>query len=476
LSNNEPGCSFLGNLCAALLSTTYLVDFSTATTTENENTWEIKSPAPAGTYGCKAAVVNEKIYLIGGSLNYMYDPETDSWVSRKPMPTPRTVFGIAVWQDKIYVIGGSAGFDWNNGRYNVSNATEVYDPSNDTWQTKQSMPTARVQLEANVVDGEIYLISGRTGGPLSTVYLNEVYNIANDSWTTKAPIPYSVAGYQSAVCNKKIYILGGQDDNLYDREHSHSPTLLAGDIDLDITQIYDPSNDSWTFGASMPTHVKAPAAAATTGVMAARRIYLIGGYNIGDNYIGHLQNCVQEYDPEHDAWTYKASMPTARESLTIGVVNDRLYAIGRYGHNDNEAYTPSGYGTPDPAYIFETTAPTIVFSMPSNLTVSDGSLSLNFTVNKPVEWIRYSLDNKDNATVDGNFTLTDLANGFHNLTVYAQDTFGNVGAETINFTVAMPFPILFAMAVLGLLVAALTLGLFAYRKMRRSTANRSQLS
>jgi len=37
---------------------------------------------------------------------------------------------------------------------------------------------------------------------------------------------------------------------------------------------------------------------------------------------------VEEYDPAADAWTTKAEMATARQSLATGVVNGKIYAIG----------------------------------------------------------------------------------------------------------------------------------------------------
>jgi len=37
---------------------------------------------------------------------------------------------------------------------------------------------------------------------------------------------------------------------------------------------------------------------------------------------------VEAYDPTTNAWTAKEHMPTARQSLTIGVAGRRLYAAG----------------------------------------------------------------------------------------------------------------------------------------------------
>jgi hypothetical protein len=71
-----------------------------------------------------------------------------------------------------------------------------------------------------------------------------------------------------------------------------------------------------------------------------------------------------------------------------------------------------------------------------NKTYSQNNLSLNFATDEPTSWIGYCLDGKTNVTITENTTLTDIATGSHSLTVFANDTVGNMGAsETINFTV-----------------------------------------
>jgi hypothetical protein len=53
----------------------------------------------------------------------------------------------------------------------------------------------------------------------------------------------------------------------------------------------------------------------------------------------------------------------------------------------------------------------------------------------------YSLDGQETITITGNTTIAGLTNGLHNVTVYAKDTFENMGAsETIYFSVAQPEP------------------------------------
>jgi N-acetylneuraminic acid mutarotase len=272
------------------------------------DSWETMRPMPTARQGLGAAAVNGKIYAIGGGsdlvssvvygTNEMYNPAANSWIAKQPMPTPRFGFGIAACGNKIYVMGGyreSGGFP--------ASSNEAYDPATDTWTTLKEMPTPRGNLHANAVDGKIYLIGGKD---LGATDLNEVYDIATDTWTTKQPIPKAVMSYASAVVDGKIYILGG---------YPHP----------DSVQIYDPATDSWSMGATPPSGLHSSCAAATTGVYAPERIYVLGGadiYSLGDNLV---------YDPKSDSWSIGNAMPTPRGLFGLAVVNDFLYAIGGTG-------------------------------------------------------------------------------------------------------------------------------------------------
>ena len=92
-------------------------------------------------------------------------------------------------------------------------------------------------------------------------------------------------------------------------------------------------------------------------------------------------------------------------------------------------------------FYVDTLAPTIT-NLSVNATTSSDRL-LNFTVDKETGWIGYSLDNQANVTVNSDIFLKGLAVGSHNVTVYAEDVAGNIGAsETLFFTVEEPFPTL----------------------------------
>ena len=123
----------------------------------------------------------------------------------------------------------------------------------------------------------------------------------------------------------------------------------------------------------------------------------------------------------------------------------------------NEQYIPIGYGVP----------PEIKVVSPVNQTYNESSVSLVFTVNKPVNWTGYSLDGQDNVTITGNTTIAGLSNGLHNVTVYARDEFENTGvSETISFSVETPFPTTLVIAPIASVVVV-GVGLLVYFRKRR---------
>jgi len=450
------------------------VQFASSSVDGAENSWVTKAPMREARENLGVAVVNSKIYAIGGDTlggfwtysmglsgqitgktvgtNEEYNPATDTWRFKTPMLTPRKSFAITAYNGKIYCIGGTN-----------SQANEAYDPVTDTWETKTPMPTIVSLPSANVINGKIYVID-HSGA-------NYVYNPETDSWEIRTPTPKPSAagfdGHVSAVVDSKLHIIGG----------------LSSNQDSNLHQIYDPAADSWTYGSSPPNSINFAfgngAAAATTGELALRRIYVFGKQ--GAFRQGEPQGSNRIYDPQTDSWTFGADMPTSRIYFGVAVVNDTFYVVGGGSADDwfvgtfrpsavNEQYVPIGYGAPDPSYVLETTPPRISFLSPLDQTYNESTVTLTFSVDKPVNWIGYSFDGQETATATGNITLSGLPSGSHNVTVYAKDDYGNVGtSETIYFSVRVldPFPTVPVLAASAMIVVIVGAGLLVYFKKRK---------
>lgn len=119
-------------------------------------------------------------------------------------------------------------------------------------------------------------------------------------------------------------------------------------------------------------------------------------------------------------------------------------------------------------YAIETVSPKISVLSPIDKKYNASVVPLVFAVDKAVTWMGYSLDGKQNVTITGNTNIANMTNGLHTLVIYANDTFGDIGAsQTVNFTVSKPepFPTAIIAAVSGAVGAvALSAGLLVYVK------------
>jgi hypothetical protein len=89
-------------------------------------------------------------------------------------------------------------------------------------------------------------------------------------------------------------------------------------------------------------------------------------------------------------------------------------------------------------YVYQApdiTPPMISVLSPQNTTYAARNVSLYFAVNEPTLWVAYSLDDQENVTILQNTTIPDLLDGRHRITVWANDTAGNMGvSDTICFS------------------------------------------
>jgi len=225
-----------------------------------KDAWIKKKNMPVASHHLALAEVNGKIYVFGGfkypdsgpaawqpiDNTWEYDPAADTWKALTPLPTKRGSPNAVVVNGKIHVIGG-AGFHPGSKETTVHPARphrslgthEVYDPASNTWEAKQSMPTARNHAAAGHVGGKIYVIGGRIGSAFitraSNVDIVEVYDVATDQWgDLKAPMPTARSAAAWGVHKGQIYVAGGEQ-----RTSEFQRTFRA-------VEAYNPANNRWT--------------------------------------------------------------------------------------------------------------------------------------------------------------------------------------------------------------------------------------
>ena len=333
---------YLGTSCPntkVVLTVVAVLLVAGAATATHPGTWAAKADLPERLYFAATAEVDGIIYTIGGSPGegvvatvLAFDPVLGMgrWLQeeRAPMPTHRSMTAAAVVNGKIYVIGGAI----DSSDFAATSAVEVYDPATDNWETRTDMPAALWSPAAAAVDGKIYVIGGGTGDALgdrsfySTV---QVYDPAGDTWDTAADMPTARGILGASVVDDKIYAVGGSSEE----------TPFIGAL-----EVYDPATDSWTIGADMPTPRDSLATATVDG-----KVYAFGGLAPGGASSPEVVHEVEVYDPLTDSWEQSTRMPDDRWGLGAAVVDDTIYLIGGglellvLGSTYVDAYDPNLY-------------------------------------------------------------------------------------------------------------------------------------
>ena len=249
-----------------------------------------------------------------------------TWAAVAPLPdTPDGGYDhVAVATSTnglIYALGGGAN----------TNEMEEYNPTTNAWSVVASSPQHSGSA-ATALNGLIYAISGAPSGEVDT------YNPATNVWTVVAPQPgIHRGGAAVAGIDGRIYVLGGIAWNGGTDVNGNPTGNPSNEVDT-----YNPTTNSWTVLANLPTARNAPAAA----VGLDGRIYAIGGYSALPLT---ATTEVDVYTPSTNSWAVLPSLPTARGSLAATTGPDgHIYAIGgRFGYGDNfyssevDAYSPT---------------------------------------------------------------------------------------------------------------------------------------
>lgn len=203
-----------------------------ATYDPSNNSWSTATPMPTARMGLVAAVINGRIYAIGGRTDgystsavgtvEVFDPVTNLWTSRNPMPTPRYFAAAAVTGGEILVAGGAF-------ELNVLRTLEAYNPLTNQWRDRTAMPTARGQLAMAEANGRLYAIGGYGGLVSQWLGAVEEYNPLTDTWAVRASMPTARAHLALAQIDGKLLAAGGEN-------------LSRA---LDLLQRYDPVANVW---------------------------------------------------------------------------------------------------------------------------------------------------------------------------------------------------------------------------------------
>lgn len=313
------------------------------------DTWTKKRAMPTPRWQAGSAVVDDKIYVIGGvteflpfveetNVNEMYDPALDTWETRAPMPGKRSGCGVVVVNGLIYAIGGYDGVS-------AVATNQVYNPTTDEWLTRAPMPTPQAGPGAVAADGKIYVFGGSAIDKQLTGATWE-YDPVTNSWMGKAEMDVPTRNHASTILRKSNITIGpvkaNEKGGLFARDYVFALGGNSGEDPEDqrgFNQQYDPLENEWSQRYAFPYVAEYMA-----GVTLARRIYLFG-YTYDSAKWVSANPVFMVFDDSIQTWNPFAPMPTSRRDPEVAVVDGKIYVIGgAWGSNLKdtvEEYTPA---------------------------------------------------------------------------------------------------------------------------------------
>jgi len=277
------------------------VSFTTTVDRVAAGTWSTKKNIPFARSTPAVESINGIVYVAGG-LNgseqatlLSYDPTNNTWLSKASMPSGRYGGdGAGVVNGKLYVTGG-----WDNtSTRQPHNTLFVYDPVSNSWTTKAALSHLSGCGATGVINSKLYVMTGCNGSGSATGML-DVYDPAVNRWTSLKNSLDQHSGPAFGAINSKFYVAGGEN----------SAGILTSTL-----EVFDPITNNWTTLAPMPIPVINPGSAALNG-----KLYVFGG---STDLGGTMTNNVQVYDPTKNAWWVLSThlMPSPRGGMVGGAV------------------------------------------------------------------------------------------------------------------------------------------------------------
>jgi N-acetylneuraminic acid mutarotase len=187
-----------------------------------DDRWE-KGPAlPQAVGGGALARVGRRLHYVGGYLTAYQNGAEDAqwildldggteWVPGAPVPVARGHAGVAVVDEKIYIIGGTT----THEPARDCDLLHRYDPRTDTWEQLASLPSPRSHFEPGtfVHDGRVFIIGGQDymSGHLSEPQMPDVsvYDPESDSWWHQPGLPVALRAPVARILGDNLVVTTG---------------------------------------------------------------------------------------------------------------------------------------------------------------------------------------------------------------------------------------------------------------------------
>eukprot|EP00929_Paragymnodinium_shiwhaense_P036521 TRINITY_DN19564_c0_g2_i2.p1 TRINITY_DN19564_c0_g2~~TRINITY_DN19564_c0_g2_i2.p1 ORF type:complete len:452 (-),score=98.79 TRINITY_DN19564_c0_g2_i2:109-1464(-) len=269
--------------------------------------WEPLPPMRAARYGCAAAALEGKLYVVGGHDGRLvlaaaerFDPLTGKWEYVPNMPTARSRCAANSVRGHLYVVGGKS------SRHHVT-AAERFDPRTGIWEHLPPMPLAPMSCAAAALDDALYVV----GAAQQRTMAVQKFDFRAHSWQTVAAVPKQRFGCAVAGVNGALYVVGGHDGNQAVAFNERLTVPSASSFGRNAGLKTD-----WQLLQPMITGRHGCAAVAAGGAL-----YVLGGDGDGDGQ-EHTMRAAEVFHPERGCWELMAPMTAGRFGCAAAAMYD----------------------------------------------------------------------------------------------------------------------------------------------------------
>jgi N-acetylneuraminic acid mutarotase len=154
-----------------------------------------------------AAVVGDKIVVVGGQANNKLVPQTEvfdgeRWKDAADLPTPREHLAAASDGRYLYAVGGR---DLSAAK-NLA-TFQRYDPADNSWTNLDDMPDKVGSVGAAFVDGLVVTVGGE--GVTEPSDAVQGFDVESNRWSELPALPAPRHGVAVATLEDSLYAIGG---------------------------------------------------------------------------------------------------------------------------------------------------------------------------------------------------------------------------------------------------------------------------
>lgn len=300
-----------------------------------DGVWETLSNLPVAMGDMVTAQVENKVYVMSGNQDstYVYNLSKDIWegtVAKRPFPGELQVSEVI--QGEIYVVGGISG---GKGKL------QIFNPVTNTWTIGPDLPRPLSGVSTAVINNKLYVAGGTVSGRQINATVYE-FDPSLNRWRKRRNMLKGVRFAASGTDGKLLYVFGGEGYNTVNSPSTtpglSRPTSATAGTKQVIApqswiQIFDPVRNRWSRQvqvggknvAARMDHVRLHTKKAEYW---NGQFYLFGGQMAAGTHDQKTYADYVSYDPSQNAWQIRGVLKEKRFGLSTIRLGSRVYLFG----------------------------------------------------------------------------------------------------------------------------------------------------